>query len=310
MSPENILTQNLKAGLSTSGASSYRAGGSFDDTGDRLGELSDLSGFWQGVGFGMIARPNFDPKSNGIFLQLNILQETLEIRPIGSPVLNRGSQQEDIAIYGMTYLHRVTDAATGGALHIEPGMWLNIPATTEPKADASIARLMTIPHGNAVCTIGFTQIAELTNGQPEIPPANTIPFKVGDPAPAPGATNPFVEFDLSKSSPYRTSPIPASITQALVNDPNQILRDALKPQKINKIVRLITSTQGTSGVCNIPFVTTNANAPGLESVFAIETIVNDSGVEFLQLQYSQTTLLTFKGMQFPHVTVGTLIKAF
>jgi hypothetical protein len=310
MSENNPLTQNLQAGQSTSGVASYRAGGSFDSTGDRLGDLSDLAGFWQGIGFGVIARPNFDPKSNGIFLELNILQETLEITAIGSPILNRGSLQGDIAIYGLTYLHRVTDAATGGALHIEPGLWLNIPATTAPKADASIARLATIPHGNAVCTVGFTQNAVLTNGQPEIPPANTTPFKVGDQPPAPGTPNPFNEFNLSKDTPFRTSPLPASITQTLINDPNQMLRDALQPQKINKIVRLITSTQGAAGVSNIPFITTNANAPGLDSVFAIESIMNDNGDEFLQLQYSQTTLLTFSGMQFPHVTVGTLIKAF
>jgi len=35
-----------------------------------------------------------------------------------------------------------------------------------------------------------------------------------------------------------------------------------------------------------------------------------SGNEFLQLQYSQTALLNFRGLSFPHVTVGTLIKAF
>jgi len=310
MSNNEELLQNLQSGLITSGTASNRAGGSFDSTGDRLGELSDLAGFWQGVGFGIIARPNFDPQSSGFYLQLNILQETVEIRPIGSPVVNRGSQQGDISLYGLTYLHRVTDAATGGALHIEPGLWLNIPATTEPEADASIARLATIPHGNAVCTVGFTQHAVLTDGQPEIPPANTIPFAVDSQVPAAGSANPYKEYDLNTPTPYRTAPLPEAITQTLVNDPNQMLRDALKPQKIKKIVRLITSTQGATGVSNIPFITANANAPGLDSVFAIETIEKSDGEEFLQLQYSQTTLLTFRGMQFPHVTVGTLIKAF
>jgi hypothetical protein len=34
------------------------------------------------------------------------------------------------------------------------------------------------------------------------------------------------------------------------------------------------------------------------------------GTEYQQLQYSQTALLNFRGLSFPHVTVGTLIKAF
>jgi len=37
---------------------------------------------------------------------------------------------------------------------------------------------------------------------------------------------------------------------------------------------------------------------------------DDSPSEYLQLQYIQTAMLNFEGMSWPHVTVGTLIKAF
>ncbi|HYO84759.1 MAG TPA: hypothetical protein VES20_25380, partial [Bryobacteraceae bacterium] len=84
----------------------------------------------------------------------------------------------------------------------------------------------------------------------------------------------------------------------------------LQGQKLTKITRLITNTAPGGGMDNIPFITTNADAPGLESVFAIETAEDASGNEFLQLQYSQTVLLNFRGISFPHVTVGTLVKAF
>ncbi len=48
---------------------------------------------WQGTGFGLIARPDFSGGSkNGIYLELNLLRETLEFIPIGSPVFNRGSR--------------------------------------------------------------------------------------------------------------------------------------------------------------------------------------------------------------------------
>ncbi len=209
----------------------------------------------------------------------------------------------------MTYLHRVTDATTGGALHIEPGMWLNIPATADPQADASIARLATIPHGNAICTVGFAEDV-VFDKLPTIPPANTVPFKIGSEAPPPGTKNPFPEYDLSIDSSFRTVPLPAGITQAVIDDPNVAVREALEGHILTHIRRLITSTALAGGIGNIPFIVNNANAPSLESVFAIETVQGPLGTDYLQLQYSQTALLNFRGMSFPHVTVGTLIKAF
>jgi hypothetical protein len=284
-------------------------------TADRLGALRDLAGFWEGTGFSLIARPDYSGQSkNGIFLQLNLLREVLEFTTIGSPVFNRGSLQGDIAIYGLTYLHRITDETTGVALHIEPGMWLNIPATNDPKADCSIARLATVPHGNAFCTVGFSQVAEFDR-IPGIPPANTLPFKVGGEPPPAGSKNPFSEYDLSIPTSFRSGPLPATINQALVDDPNQMLRDTLnrqvceEGQSLRSITRLITST-ATGGISNIPFITRNADAPTMESVFAIETVVDANGHEFMQLQYSQTVLINFREKTFPHVTVGTLIKAF
>jgi hypothetical protein len=296
--------------LTPSDTSSYRAAATQHATADRLGPLRDLPGFWEGTGFGLIARPDFSGGSkNGIYLELNLLRETIEFTAIGSPVFNRGSLQQDIAIYGLTYLHRVTDGVTGGALHIEPGLWLNIPATTQPKSDVSIARLATIPHGNAVCTVGFVQEV-VPNGQPDIPPANTVPFPIGGEHPKPGTKNPFEEFNLSIPSDFRSTPLPPDITQAVIDDPNTVLRQALAWQHLTHITRLITNTVPAGGIGNIPFITSNANTLSLESVFAIETVRQADGTEFLQLQYSQTALLNFRGMSFPHVTVGTLIKAF
>jgi hypothetical protein len=285
-------------------------------TADRLGALKNLPGFWEGTGFSLIARPDFSGRSaNGFFLQLNNLHETIEFTTIGSPVLNRGSAQEDIAIYGVTYLHRVTDGETGGALHIEPGMWLNVPATTAPQADASIARLGTIPHGNAFCTVGFS-VTEAIHGQPEIPPANIVPFATGAAPPPPGTKSSFAEYDLLTPTDSRTTPLPPGITQAIIDDPHQLLRDTCA-QQINaqgctfvERTLLITSTSKAGGIANIPFISSNANALDMESVFAIQTIVDSTGNEFLQMQYSQVAMLNFRGMSFPHITVGTLVKAF
>jgi hypothetical protein len=288
----------------------YRAVPTQRASAENLGPLADLPGFWEGTGFNLIARPDFSDNSpNGFFLELNLLRETIEFTTIGSPVFNRGSRQGDIAIYGVTYLHRVTDGVTGEALHIEPGMWLNIPATTNPQADASIARLATIPHGNAVCTVGFTEEV-VPDGLPTIPPANTVPFPVGSPPPSPGTDNPYPEYNLSIESAFRTVPVPAGVTQEVIDDPNVLLRQALVGQTLTHITRLITSTDKAGGIDNIPFIVSNANTPTLESVFAIETVQGPKGREYLQLQYVQTALLNYRDMSFPHVTVGTLVKAF
>jgi hypothetical protein len=103
--------------------------------------------------------------------------------------------------------------------------------------------------------------------------------------------------------------VPAEITQAVIADPNTLLRQALAGRTLSHVTRLITST-APAGIGNIPFIVTNADAVSLESVFAIETVVSRAGTEYLQLQYSQTALLNFGGRSWPHVTVGTLIKAF
>ena len=285
-------------------------------TGDRLGPLKNLTGFWEGVGFSLIARPDFSGRNpNGFFLQLNLLRETIEFTTIGSPVLNRGSVQDDIAIFGLTYLHRVTDGETGGALHVEPGMWLNIPATAKPKEKPSIARLGTIPHGNAFCTVGFS-VTEKIDGIPEIPTSSTVPFDVGAQPFPPGTKNPFAEYDLSSPSEFRTNPVPPGINQAIIDDPLQMLRDTCAQQvnvqgcTFKERTLLITSTDQAGGVSNIPFIAKNANTLAMESVFAIQTVIDAGGNEFLQMQYSQVAMLNFNGKSFPHMTVGTLIKAF
>jgi hypothetical protein len=291
-------------------ARSYRSVGTHSTTSEHLGPLADLPGFWQGTGFSLIARPEFDPNNpNAFFLQLNLLHETLEFSHIGSPVPNRGSEQTDISLYGVTYLHRVTDAATGGALHIEPGVWMRIPPTTDPEAKESLARLYTVPHGNSVCAVGFPQYV-VPDGLPTIPPANTVPFPIGGEAPPPGTPNPYAAYDLSFETPFRTSPLPATVTQAMVDDPITMLRDALQGQTLTHITRLIVTTENAGGVSNIPFITTNANTQVVESVFAIERVLGPDDTEVMQLQYSQTALLNFGGMSWPHVTVGTLIRAF
>ena len=137
-----------------------------------LGLLGALAGTWKGHGFNLIARPDFHDNTD-LYLQLNHTRETLTFTPIGGPVPNRGFGQDDIELFGLTYLQQISDAAKDGALHIEPGIWVTQPNTefppeSVPKPAQLVARMGTIPHGNSVLAKG---IAEPFNG----PPVLTVP---------------------------------------------------------------------------------------------------------------------------------------
>jgi len=73
---------------------------------EKLGHLSELSGTWVGQGFNLIARPDFRDKAN-LYLQLNQTHETLTITPIGSAIPNRGFGQDDIELFGLSYLQKI-----------------------------------------------------------------------------------------------------------------------------------------------------------------------------------------------------------
>jgi hypothetical protein len=182
-----------------------------------LGPLQDLAGTWKGHGFNLIARPDFHDKTD-LYLQLNQTRETLKFDPIGSPIPNRGFGQDDIELFGLTYLQQIVDAGHDGALHIEPGIWVTQPHTTFPpeKAPAParlVARMGTIPHGNSLLAEG---IAESFTGPPVLtvpgtqysfslfPSFNSTPFAV--PPTAPG-----IVFNAAGSSEKLTAPtVPAT----------------------------------------------------------------------------------------------------
>jgi hypothetical protein len=184
----------------------------------QLGALGDLAGTWKGRGFNLIARPDFHDKTD-LYLQLNQTRETLVLTPIGSPIPNRGFGQDDITLYGLTYLQQITDAGHDGALHIEPGIWIKQPGdmTFPPQPTAShkqlVARMGTIPHGNSLLAQG---IAEPFTGPPVLtapgaqyngslfPSFNSTPFAV-PPFPTPPPPAPVVAFNAAGSSEKLTA---------------------------------------------------------------------------------------------------------
>ena len=236
-----------------------------------LGLLANLIGSWKGTGFNLVARPDKEGNAN-LYLELNQTTETLKFDAIGSSIPNRGFGMNDIEMYGLTYTQQISDSVTGGALHIEPGIWVRQPATTAPpesppSGDDIVFRMGSIPHGNVILAKGT---AQKFTGPPTLPTTtaayngsifpsfNSTPFGVGGaifapgtsefssavpPAPAHGFTQYTIANPPSSANP-RTPfgnvpavPLPAEINgvliQDLVNDPITLLQEAVAQQQVD-----------------------------------------------------------------------------
>jgi hypothetical protein len=277
-----------------------------------LGPLQDLPGTWTGQGFNMIWRPNSTPGQDR-FLELNLTEEILEIEEIKGAIPNRGLLQPDINMFGVTYLQQIKDANNKAGLHIEPGIWASVPQTENPAEVPTVVRMASIPHGTTLLAQGLaTEIA----GPPQIPSVDITPFVIGT-----AKKIPFPESDLSKPTNFRSPPADiVGIIQTIVDNPNSVLAAAIAGQTIKSTVALeISSDPATpvvgGGLANTAFLQgsaaagPNAQAALTTAIFWIQTVQGQAGApDFHQLQYTQTVLLNFNGLSWPHITVGTLKK--
>lgn len=285
----------------------FRPGYALANLSPTLGPLADLAGTWVGSGFNLISLPDFDstPPSTGpkpFRLKLNATREVLQFIPIGGAIPNRGSLtdlangtgQPDINLHGLTYFQRVSDLVTNSALHVEPGIWINVPASTvlPPNQPATVVRLATIPHGDSL--LAQSTFFGTVNTGPTIAAIDSTP--VG-PGVTPGYLTPFVN-----------PPLPPGILLPWVQNPNLALQAAILGQNIIQTVVIVISTNPVGGIVNIPFVVANAQATQLDAIFWIETVKQADGSTFLQLQYTQTVILNFLGINWPHISVATLVK--
>jgi hypothetical protein len=339
-----------------------------------LGPLAAFVGDWVGHGFNTIFRPNNSvtptplpaplPPGDNI-LELNLTSESLSFsRSLGS-VPNRGTTpQGDIFLNGVPYLQTIKDITTHGesvGIHVEPGIWIHVPSTNVPTEVETITRMASIPHGATIEAQGtFASVA----GQPTINPVDITPFQTANPGnkikfPSQTATDqntPRIPQDLSSFVAAGT------ITQAMLDDPNTLLRDHISKQKIINTIAIVISTAPLpplfgGGVDNIAFLlgqaaatAPNAQTLQMAAIFWIETVEEviqvgpltagqqfavkaepsvpgqrvptfsgivpfDSAtprkltVHFTQIQYTQTVLLNFNTLTWPHVSVNTLVPA-
>jgi len=358
-----------------------------------LGVLSNFTGTFQGRGFNIIFRPNSggpngttfknpvsppppNPPSENV-LEINLTTETLAFSPSIGSIPNRGlGNQGDIFLNGVPYLQTVNDVAnpdTGKAngpanpIHLEPGLWIHIPATTvDPVLAESLTRMASIPHGTTINAQGLAPTTSF-NGPPKIDDVDPRPFPIG----VPTTRIPFISLDVNNKDTPRipqdlTKFIAAgTITQKILSNPNQVLKDAIANQKIIKTVVIKISTASSApeiggGTANIAFLTGDPKATGnsgilsgpnaisaqMEATFWVETVEKTINlpvwklgqppihypaegphppflitppqeipqprqivVHYTQIQYTQTVLLNFATLSWPHISVATLTPA-
>ncbi|HJX26475.1 MAG TPA: heme-binding protein [Thermoanaerobaculia bacterium] len=290
-----------------------RAGAPLAIQAARFGPLADLAGTWTGSGFNLISRPGKDVGLTFV-LQVNATKEVLTFDPINAQIFNRGSEQGDLTLFAMPYSQLVNDAVTSGLLHAEHGMWLNVPPTQDPDQPHTVVRLATIPHGDSVVAQGTSKPVP----RPIISPVNPAPFTPDGYDPTRGKLVGEGYFP----PPFQA---PQTVTGALppgfdITNPNAALTSVIEGQNITSTVVLEVSTTPQrqpgdlpgpfgGGILNIPFVTVNANAVAMKATFWIETVEPPDAEPFLQLQYTQTVILSFKGINWPHISVATLVKS-
>jgi hypothetical protein len=365
-----------------------------------LGVLTNFYGDFTGHGMNLIFRPNNGTKFNTTFtnavagppipeppnenvLELNLTSERLSFsNPLGE-VPNRGlTNQSDIFLNGVPYVQTVSDVtnpATGkgdgpaAPIHFEPGLWMHVPATTNDPVNAeSLVRMASIPHGTTINAQSL--VLDAAKQSPTItlngPPDFTKAPNVVDITPFFIPSGPKFRFASQTAASTNTPRLPqdltrfiaaGSITQAILDNPNLVLQNAIKGQNITQTIVFKVSTTPTSpeqggGVANIAFLqgTTlpqaNASVPSMQATFWIETVehkivvpvfklgqppIKVSGsapvggeapvfhltppkeilhpititLHSTQIQYSQTVLLNFAGLTWPHVSVATLTPA-
>ncbi len=267
-----------------------------------LGPLAAFTGDFTGNGFNTIFRPDSQstptpmpnvphgPDDN--VLELNLTRETLSFSPSLGSVPNRGSgDQSDAFLNGVPYLQSISDVTNPAqpvGIHLEPGLWVIVPITTDPAETVSVVRMASIPHGTTICAQGPGPFSKI-DGPPSIPPVDIRPFTIGAPADRLGA-DVFPSLNAADEATRRipqdlTSFVRAgTITQAMLDDPNTVLRNAIAEQRIVSTTTITVDTDAVGpllggGTDNIAFLQGNTGPRGpnarsvkMQATFWIETV--------------------------------------
>ncbi|WP_316839063.1 heme-binding protein [Pedobacter gandavensis] len=253
------------------------------------------------------------PSKSGFEFEVIPYKENLKFSAVAVEAGNRGlvvnGEPVDQMITGLFYEQQIisvceTEACisrgfgNGNVIHAETGLFLYI---KNENGGFDIARLGTVPHGNALLALGIGSEStdRGTNFFPEI---SSVSVKVEGQLPL-GYNDVILNYNVFENF-------------SAVN-PNIALKDALEEivgsGTVDKMTTINMSTDqpnSTGGILNIPFLQSNVSASTMDAIFWYEQI--SGGTETELLQYSQTVNLVFPvphidgPIIWPHISVSTM----
>ncbi|MGH3585351.1 MAG: heme-binding protein [Pseudonocardia sp.] len=297
-----------------------------------LGPFAQLPGVWAnepnlpGRGWNMIALPFAQPDGSSFppnyRLLLNQYNEELTVFLADKGVPNRGIGtvdgdvvNTDQTVVAVDYEQGISQIAADDfprsglagepnrAIHHEPGLFLAMLDRTD--GGPTIARLATVPHGDAALALGTSAV---TDGAPVVPSVNALPTGVDQDLEA----NPY----LAPYKHFHDAPFEGVFDPT---DPTALLTAANQDVDIVRTTTLeLDTTVASGGIHNIPFIVAQANASAMKSTFWIQELAQTDaeGKPILRLQYAQVVLLDFfpradggpGRITWPHVSINTLQK--
>lgn len=302
-----------------------------------LGHLALLPGKWANIdqyanqGWNLIALPLkvpgtqiVPPQSSAFRVLINRYNETLTFGTVDTAVPNRGPAHAllfdtDQHLAALQYVQSIAQTAAtdfpttpstpdtpkaAASIHFEPGLFLNMWSQTE--GGPHIARLATIPHGNALTALGD---ATCCDGPPDLTDLGDFSALAFGPGVSTDINDPF-------QSPYRVyhdAPFEGLFDPA---DPLGQLRAAM-PANIRRTTQItVDTTIASGGIANIPFIEKRADATSMRAVFLIEELDAPpvGGVPQIVLQYAQRVVLDFAAspgdpntlIKWPHISINTM----
>lgn len=292
---------------------------------------------FDGRGWNLIALPFADPdKPRNYRLLMNQYNEVLQFTTLDDFVPNRGitrdtpPQKADQDLKALDYEQMIkqvkaVDVSISGdagepklAIHHEPGLFLHM--TNQQTQRFDIARLATIPHGNAATALGRSRMFD---GAPIIPDLSGLPegitFDIEDAVRR--ASDP--ESYLFPYHHFADKPFKGAVTVpgfpgfSPVNA-NQLLQIGLPNDVVRTTELPLLTDVMEGGIANIPFVERQADASVMHSTFwLLERAEKDAhGKPRLALAYTQNVSLDFfprfdgrPGLiAWPHISINIMEK--
>jgi hypothetical protein len=306
----------------------------FDDP--ELGPFKLLPGTWVNPensvprGWNLIALPFPLPVAQppggrpGFRLLLNKYSEVLKFNLVDKAVPNRGqggppggTNRVDQLVVTIDYEQSIkqelaADAPESGlagapdlAIHHEPGLFLSMSDPFDV-GGPDIARLATIPHGDAALALGRSRVIDDFTPD-DIPTIDALP--IGAPR---SLDNPYL-------GPYKIFHDDFFDGVFDPTDPTRLLKVVAAGLNVVRTTILeFDTTLPDAGINNVPFVVNQANASEMQATFFIHELAETdaSGKPKLVLQYAQIVQLDFLPrfdggagrIQWPHVSINTLEK--